>query len=1248
MVFNYENYEIHKIKCEKCGEYYDIDARYQWCSSCQIKYLEANFSKWTSGNKNVDNIIRKKQLKINSYTDIILEWIPYEQFYNVREIENGNFSLAIWKDGPLKYDYLEKKDWIRVPNKKVVLELHPYNSQNITSEFLNKMMNYYFLKYKVYGITQNPDTKNYIIVYRYEQCEKCGKQYGGRCKKCGEQHAGYLETEYEWCRSCQINYLKENFVNWTSKNDEIDKYIQEMQLNVNHHNDIVFEWIPYNQFGNIKEIKKDEFTVIFSAIWENGPLKYKKNEMIRESDKNVVLKYVHNIDELLNKVKEYSIEFLSNILKIYGLSQNPNTHEYIMVLQLVEGEQCKKCGEQYLNTTYVWCKSCQMNYLRVNYTNRTSGNEKIDDFIQEMQLKFDYSRFLFEWIPYSQLINIEMGKSDFATAIWSDGPLYYDFFTEKEWKRVSNKKVSLKHLYNLRDAAEFLNEANEYLTKSTKNILKIHGISQIPGTNDYIVVFPYTKGEQCEKCDEQYVNAAYKWCEQCQTNSLKANFANWTSDDETINKFIQEMQLKFYYDSYLFEWISYNQLYNVEVVEENELFAIHSAIWKDGPSYYDIFKKENLREPDKKVALKSCNLQNINELLNEVRNNYSVKTYNDIFIVYGISQSPITNNYIIIFEYVKGNKYKVKCEKCGELYTYKRYEWCKSCQLRQFFTSSGSNKIDNFIQEIQSIIKYGDRVFEWIPYNQFNNIREIKELSKDNFSITYSAIWKDGPLRYDFFRIKEWTRESNKKVTLRYTINLQDTTLFLNKVKTYLYSKDDDILKIYGISQNPDTKDFIMVLQYTKEYKERCEKCGEQYLDSTCANFKWCKQCQINFLKTNFTNCSGNEKIDNFIEEMRLNINYYNDIIFEWIPYDQFSDIEKIGKGGFSTVYSAMWKDGPLKFDSLDKKELTRKSSRRVALKQLHNSQNFIDKFLNEAKKYSTHQTYKIFNAGDIINIFGITQNPNTKDYVMVLQHAGGGDFINWININYEDFNWQNKMNILNRIIEGLEKIHFKQMFHRDFHPGNILFGNGYSYANIYISDMGLCGEVGSDESDIYGVMPYVAPEVLRGKPYTQAADIYSFGMIMYFVATGQQPFANCAHDELLLLKICNGIRPEINEQEAPKCYIDLMKKCWDSDPDNRPNATEISKMICSFKCFDNLYSKYALNLSIEMKQQQYEIENQFKEAEDHRKLHRFSSREKKDNITHPQAVYTSRLLNPFISEDLIFDFTKLSNNQNP
>src|SRR5438045_5023052 len=153
---------------------------------------------------------------------------------------------------------------------------------------------------------------------------------------------------------------------------------------------------------------------------------------------------------------------------------------------------------------------------------------------------------------------------------------------------------------------------------------------------------------------------------------------------------------------------------------------------------------------------------------------------------------------------------------------------------------------------------------------------------------------------------------------------------------------------------------------------------------------------------------------------------------------------------------------------------------------------------------------------------------------------------------------------------------------------------------------MGLCGDVGNiDATKIYGVMPYVTTEVLRGKPYTQAADIYSFGMVMYFVATHRQPFADCAHDQNLALSICNGIRHEIIEKEAPKCYIDLMKKCWDPNPDNRPNAIEVGKSIISIRDSNN-----------------YEIKRQFKEAYEYKKANSLAI--KNNQITtHPQAVYT-------------------------
>jgi serine/threonine protein kinase len=93
-----------------------------------------------------------------------------------------------------------------------------------------------------------------------------------------------------------------------------------------------------------------------------------------------------------------------------------------------------------------------------------------------------------------------------------------------------------------------------------------------------------------------------------------------------------------------------------------------------------------------------------------------------------------------------------------------------------------------------------------------------------------------------------------------------------------------------------------------------------------------------------FSRISENEKIDEFIQEKQLKIKDHNDIVFEWIPYNQFNKIKEIGKGGFSTVYSAIWKDGPLYFNN----GCNRDSNKKVALKSLNNSQNLIDELLNE------------------------------------------------------------------------------------------------------------------------------------------------------------------------------------------------------------------------------------------------------------------------------------------------------------
>jgi hypothetical protein len=107
-----------------------------------------------------------------------------------------------------------------------------------------------------------------------------------------------------------------NNITWESENKKIDDFVQEMQLKFN---DLLFEWIPYNQFNEIKKIGKSSLVTIFSAIWSNGPI-YKKNRQngnyARKSNKEVTLKCFHNSQDPIEFVINEVYYFFANILEL--------------------------------------------------------------------------------------------------------------------------------------------------------------------------------------------------------------------------------------------------------------------------------------------------------------------------------------------------------------------------------------------------------------------------------------------------------------------------------------------------------------------------------------------------------------------------------------------------------------------------------------------------------------------------------------------------------------------------------------------------------------------------------------------------------------------------------------------------------------------------------------------------------------------------------------------------------------------
>jgi serine/threonine protein kinase len=200
-------------------------------------------------------------------------------------------------------------------------------------------------------------------------------------------------------------------------------------------------------------------------------------------------------------------------------------------------------------------------------------------------------------------------------------------------------------------------------------------------------------------------------------------------------------------------------------------------------------------------------------------------------------------------------------------------------------------------------------------------------------------------------------------------------------------------------------------------------------------------------------------------------------------------------------------------------------------------------------------------------------------------------------------------------------------------HSGNI-FSHDINYS--VIGDLGLCQQVVNEKNNsnkIFGVIPYLAPEVLSKKPYTKKSDIYSFGMIMWEFTTGKKPFHDRPHNHLLILDILNGERPQVTE-DTPEFYADLMKKCWDHNPENRPTAEEI------YRC---LHKYYYFNITEENKKIIESAENKRQKILASEKY----LSDKRDYKHHPQSFYKSRLLNVLIQQAESLNFSSEQQDSN-
>lgn len=122
----------------------------------------------------------------------------------------------------------------------------------------------------------------------------------------------------------------------------------------------------------------------------------------------------------------------------------------------------------------------------------------------------------------------------------------------------------------------------------------------------------------------------------------------------------------------------------------------------------------------------------------------------------------------------------------------------------------------------------------------------------------------------------------------------------------------------------------------------------------------------------------------------------------------------------------------------------------------------------------------------------------------------------------------QSAVHLLEQVARALHSVHQNNVVHQDIKPANILLGED---GNVYLIDFGIASDIErnvnlaiADSGNLYGSLEYISPERLRRRKITHRSDIYSLGLIMYEVLTGEAPFQHEDNSQLLRMHICEDL----------------------------------------------------------------------------------------------------------------------------
>ena len=289
-------------------------------------------------------------------------------------------------------------------------------------------------------------------------------------------------------------------------------------------------------------------------------------------------------------------------------------------------------------------------------------------------------------------------------------------------------------------------------------------------------------------------------------------------------------------------------------------------------------------------------------------------------------------------------------------------------------------------------------------------------------------------------------------------------------------------------------------------------------------------------------NSLSKKNYDNIMERFKAELKKNRTVMPTYeVNFSEIRFGNKISEGSYGIVYKGKWRELKVAIKTLRKE---------------HHKESTIKDFLNECS------ALRCLRHPNIVMCMGAsTKSPSTL--ALVLEYCPNDTLWNLLHKHELVLKWKKRYEIALGIARGMNYLHSFQIpiIHRDLKSLNVLLD---AHLNPKISDFGWTRLMAEKMTGKIGTFQWMAPEVISTKYYSEKADVYSFGIILWEIGSRKPPYPD-KMGTVVIQQVVEGVRPDI-PQNCPKPFSRLMKKCWNQDPNLRPSFKELVSELKNLK----------------------------------------------------------------------------------